>query len=162
MINWGTSGYSTGQSFPTVTTLYFNVIFILFLLIGINHILRRTMPQKQLNDGELIVHSKEPQPRQISVDATKLIITKDDTSMVTASINDKFGSLIPSNNSKVMFRIEGPGHFINGNKNMTIKADKGKATIPFIPENNQKNTYITASSENLIPGRIRLNIQKDN
>ena len=28
MINWGPSGYSTGQSFPTVSTVYFNVIFV--------------------------------------------------------------------------------------------------------------------------------------
>ena len=55
MINWGASGYGTGQSFPTVATLYFNVIFILFLLIGVNRLIRIIMPHKQMNDGELMV-----------------------------------------------------------------------------------------------------------
>lgn len=55
MINWGPSGYGTGQSFPTVATLYFNVIFIIFLLIGANHLIRLVMPRKQMSDGELMV-----------------------------------------------------------------------------------------------------------
>jgi len=55
MINWGPGGYDTGQSFPTVITLYFNVIFFLFLLIGLNHLLRFILPHKQLKDGELMV-----------------------------------------------------------------------------------------------------------
>ena len=66
MINWGAGGYDTGQSFPTVATLYFNVIFFLFLLLGSNHLLRIVAPRKQLSDvdghlyppGRRIVHRR--------------------------------------------------------------------------------------------------------
>ena len=40
MINWGPSGYSTGQSFPTVSTVYFNVIFVVLILMALNPLLR--------------------------------------------------------------------------------------------------------------------------
>ena len=55
MINWGPGGYNTGQSFPTVVSLYFNVIFILLLLIGWNFLARLLAPQGLLRDGELMV-----------------------------------------------------------------------------------------------------------
>ena len=55
MINWGTSGYSTGQSFPTVSTVYFNVIFIVLLLMGFNPLIRVFRKSASLSDGELMV-----------------------------------------------------------------------------------------------------------
>ncbi|MBI1928823.1 hypothetical protein HYR99_31835 [Candidatus Poribacteria bacterium] len=63
MINWGPSGYGSGQSFPTVATLYFNVIFFILLLIALNYLLRIVSPfavsrvasTSYLNDGELLV-----------------------------------------------------------------------------------------------------------
>ena len=55
MINWGPSGYQSGQSFPTVVSLYFNVIFITLLLLGWNHLARYVAPQKRLSDAELMV-----------------------------------------------------------------------------------------------------------
>ena len=55
MINWGAGGYGTGQSFPTVATLYFNVIFFLLLLIGVNRLIHFITPHRQMNDGELMV-----------------------------------------------------------------------------------------------------------
>ena len=55
MISWGTGGYDSGQSFPTVVSLYFNAVFILLLLIGWNYLTRFVDPRKQFSDGELIV-----------------------------------------------------------------------------------------------------------
>ena len=55
MINWGPSGYSTGQSFPTVSTVYFNVIFIVLLLMGFNPLIRVFRKSAALSDGELMV-----------------------------------------------------------------------------------------------------------
>ncbi len=55
MINWGPSGYSSGQSFPTVSTVYFNVIFIILLLMAINPLLRTIRENASLSDGELMV-----------------------------------------------------------------------------------------------------------
>ena len=55
MISWGTGGYDSGQSFPTVVSLYFNAVFILLLLIGWNYLTRFFAPRKQFSDGELIV-----------------------------------------------------------------------------------------------------------
>lgn len=54
MINWGTAGYSTGQSFPTVITLYFNVLFFLFLLMVFNVFIGLIAPKKRLKDDELM------------------------------------------------------------------------------------------------------------
>ncbi len=55
MINWGPSGYGSGQSFPTVSTVYFNVIFIVLLLMGLNPLLRTIRGRASLSDGELMV-----------------------------------------------------------------------------------------------------------
>lgn len=55
MINWGPSGYGSGQSFPTVITLYFNVVFVLLLLMGWNVAARRAAPRFALSDVELFV-----------------------------------------------------------------------------------------------------------
>src|SRR2546427_5063149 len=40
---------------PTTTSLYFNVIFCLFVLIGLNGLLRRLIPSWALRQGELLV-----------------------------------------------------------------------------------------------------------
>ena len=55
MINWGTSGYSTGQSFPTVSTVYFNVIFVVLILMAVNPLLRTLRKNASLTDAELMV-----------------------------------------------------------------------------------------------------------
>ena len=55
MINWGPSGYSTGQSFPTVSTVYFNVIFIVLILMALNPLLRSIRKSSSFTDAELMV-----------------------------------------------------------------------------------------------------------
>src|SRR5438034_7269135 len=40
---------------PTTTSLYFNVIFCLFVLVGLNRLLRRLAPRWALRQGELLV-----------------------------------------------------------------------------------------------------------
>lgn len=54
-INWGPAGYDTGQSFPTVITLYFNVIFFIFLLLFFNFLIRQISPSKQFTESELML-----------------------------------------------------------------------------------------------------------
>ena len=55
MINWGPSGYGTGQSFPTVSTVYFNVIFVVLVLMALNPLLRTIRKSASLTDAELMV-----------------------------------------------------------------------------------------------------------
>jgi hypothetical protein len=55
MINWGPSGYGSGQSFPTVITVYFNVVFVLLLLLAWNGVARRTARRLAFSDIELFV-----------------------------------------------------------------------------------------------------------
>jgi hypothetical protein len=40
---------------PTTTSLYFNVIFCLFVLVGLNQVLRRLLPGRELRQSELLV-----------------------------------------------------------------------------------------------------------
>jgi len=55
MALWGRAGYATGQSFPTVVSLYYNVIFSLLLLLGLNMGLKRISPRHALNEAELLL-----------------------------------------------------------------------------------------------------------
>ncbi|HIE27397.1 TPA: hypothetical protein EYP66_08940 [Candidatus Poribacteria bacterium] len=55
MANWGTGGYLTGQSFPTIVSLYFNAICFLAVLLGINILLRRASLRLALNEKELLI-----------------------------------------------------------------------------------------------------------
>ena len=45
---------SRGQGYPTTVSLYFNVIFCVFLLIGLNLAIRRVLPRFTFSQGELI------------------------------------------------------------------------------------------------------------
>ena len=44
MALWGRGGYATGQSFPSIVSLYYNVLFSLLLVLGLNSLLRRHSP----------------------------------------------------------------------------------------------------------------------
>ncbi len=109
-----------------------------------------------LENGEFTIYSKSPSPTGISLDASQLEVTTQDTSFVTATINDKFGTVINTEASPVIFRIEGPGHFKNGKKIISIPAEAGKATAFLLPESGKENVRITATSGSLTPGRIEL------
>jgi len=54
MANWGTAGYETGQSFATIVSLYYNVLFTLLVLLGANVFLRRFACRWALSQGELL------------------------------------------------------------------------------------------------------------
>jgi len=45
---------SRGQGYPTTVSLYFNVIFCIFVLIGFNFIINRLLPKFALRQGELL------------------------------------------------------------------------------------------------------------
>lgn len=53
--NWGKAGYASGQSFATVISLFYNVIFCQVVLMIANFFLRRYMPLLALRNSELIV-----------------------------------------------------------------------------------------------------------
>ncbi|GIX07052.1 MAG: hypothetical protein KatS3mg115_1455 [Candidatus Poribacteria bacterium] len=55
MIGWGTGGYGTAQSFPTVIALYFNVIFTLLLMILWNRSAGRLWAPLRFSDNDLLV-----------------------------------------------------------------------------------------------------------
>ncbi len=55
MALWGRAGYATGQSFPTVVSLYYNVIFSLLLLLGLNALLGRFAPRLAWNEAEFLI-----------------------------------------------------------------------------------------------------------
>lgn len=55
MALWGRAGYATGQSFPTVVSLYYNAIATLLLLLGANAVARRWRPRAALVHGELLL-----------------------------------------------------------------------------------------------------------
>src|SRR3712207_1141929 len=48
MALWGRRGYESGQSFPTVVSLYFNVIFTLLVVRAGNAVLGRIRPRRAL------------------------------------------------------------------------------------------------------------------
>src|SRR5439155_25593431 len=52
MASWGRAGYATGQSFPTVVSLYYNAIFSLVLLMVASALLGRLSPRWALSEGE--------------------------------------------------------------------------------------------------------------
>lgn len=43
------------MNFPAILTLLFNVIFILFILVAINHLLKKYLPQAAFRQGELLL-----------------------------------------------------------------------------------------------------------
>ena len=45
---------SVGQGYPTTVSLFFNVIFCVFCLIGLNFAVSRVVPRAALNQGELL------------------------------------------------------------------------------------------------------------
>jgi hypothetical protein len=45
---------SRGQGYPTTVSLYFNVIFCVFILIGLNLIINKLLPRFTLSQGELL------------------------------------------------------------------------------------------------------------
>lgn len=52
--NWGTSGYDSGQSFATIISLFYNVIFCIVVLLSANSLLRRYLPRHALSSSELM------------------------------------------------------------------------------------------------------------
>ena len=54
MALWGRGGYATGQSFPSIVSLYYNVLFSLLLVLGLNSLLRRLSPRHALKEAELL------------------------------------------------------------------------------------------------------------
>jgi len=53
--NWGRQGYASGQSFATVISIFFNVVFCLLVAMAINAALKRFMPRLAFNHAEMIV-----------------------------------------------------------------------------------------------------------
>ncbi len=53
--NWGVSGYDSSQSFATIISLFYNVIFCMICLLVINSLLRRFIPRLALTTSELVV-----------------------------------------------------------------------------------------------------------
>ena len=45
---------SRGQGYPTTVSLYFNVIFCIFILIGFNYIIKKLLPRFAFSQGELL------------------------------------------------------------------------------------------------------------
>ena len=55
MSNWGAAGYNSGQSFPTVVSLYFNVIFFVIVLLAWNALVRPLAPGLTFSGADLMV-----------------------------------------------------------------------------------------------------------
>lgn len=53
--NWGVSGYDSSQSFATIISLFYNVIFCMVCLLVINSLLRRFIPKLALTTSEMVV-----------------------------------------------------------------------------------------------------------
>jgi len=53
--NWGTSGYDSSQSFATIISLFYNVIFCMVVLLAINSLMRRYIPKLAFTTSEMIV-----------------------------------------------------------------------------------------------------------
>ena len=45
----------TDQSYPTTVSLYFNVIFIVFIIVLLNYLIKRIRPRLSLGQGELLI-----------------------------------------------------------------------------------------------------------
>jgi beta-galactosidase len=112
-----------------------------------------------LKKGEITLTSIEPRPVGITLDASLLTLSTQDTLHVTATINDKFGSIIASNTSTVTMKIEGPGQFTNGKKTISVSAEKGKALASFIAEKGKGKIILFATNENLIPGKLDIDLK---
>ncbi|GDX40457.1 hypothetical protein LBMAG21_07490 [Armatimonadota bacterium] len=55
MALWGRAGYATGQSFPSIVSLYYNVIFSLLIILGGNAFLKRVLPRYAFNEAEILL-----------------------------------------------------------------------------------------------------------
>lgn len=53
--NWGVSGYDSSQSFATIISLFYNVIFCMVGMLIINAFLKRFLPKLTFTSSELIV-----------------------------------------------------------------------------------------------------------
>ena len=53
--NWGFSGYDSSQSFATIISLFYNVIFCMVVMLIINAFLKRALPKLAFTSSELIV-----------------------------------------------------------------------------------------------------------
>lgn len=53
--NWGISGYDSSQSFATIISLFYNVIFCMVVMLAINSLMRRHLPKLALTTSEMFV-----------------------------------------------------------------------------------------------------------
>jgi beta-galactosidase len=109
-----------------------------------------------LSAGELILTSWSPQPVDIVLESGSLQVSAQDTLIVTASVRDKFGSLVASAESELNFQITGPAHFENGSKTITVACRKGKTVVGLKVDQGNEPIIIQTAGKDLKPGRITI------
>ena len=103
----------------------------------------------------IIIKSVVPEAHSIAVFVKPHAISKaNGTGTVTAEIRDKFGSIIPSAEREVTFKLEGAGLFENGKNLFKTVTVKGKAVVKIQSRIHVGRVVVTASSEGFIPGKV--------
>jgi len=107
-----------------------------------------------LKSGMTIVRSESPKPVQILLDAKPYYLSRQDSFLVSAKIQDKYGSTILSAEMQVTFIIKGPAHFENGKKTISISSQGGGGNVRIICDGKKEELSVTAFAEEIKPGRI--------
>ena len=101
------------------------------------------------------IKSIAPEPVKIVVFAKPYRLSKlDQTSTITAEIQDKFGSIILTAENKVTFKLNGPALFENDTDTFTTNAINGKAVVKIKPAERGGSVIITALSAGLRSGKV--------
>src|SRR5690606_19424485 len=108
------------------------------------------------------------EPARIELEADRNTISADgrDLSFITVSVVDKDGNLVPTATNRIGFEISGPGKIIgvdNGDptshesfKARNRKAFYGKCLVIVQSSGTEGEIQITAQSNNLRPGTLRV------
>ena len=79
---------------------------------------------------------------------------------VTAAIRDYFGQVIPSANNTVTLTIDGPARFENGKTTLKVDAKQGNVIAKINPFKTGGDVTVTASSADMIPGKVDVTIKE--
>ena len=72
-------------------------------------------------------------------------------SVITTEVRDKFGTIIPSSGKSLIFKLNGPALFENGEKEFETAVTDGKVIVKIKSSGEAGEVSITVFSEGLIP-----------
>ena len=110
-----------------------------------------------LKSDEIKIETVSPTPVSIAVFAKPYSISLNQgTSIITAEIRDRFGSIVSTSEENLIFTLNGPATFENGKNVIETDVTEGKAELKIKLTDQPGEVSITVISRGLIPGKVEL------